>query len=544
VQTLANAVILLWGWRRFTVAFVAGAASALAFAPFYAFPILWLTIPVFVWLIDGAEAGEHATWPRRLLPAAIVGFAFGFGFFVAGLWWIGAAFLVDAGRFAWALPLAVLALPAVLALFWAIGAAVARGLWSEGWQRLLVFALAMAITEWLRGHLLTGFPWNAFGYSLTPAPVMMQSASLVGVWGLTLAAFFIFAVPVLFVDDASRMLGSARVVIGIAIALLLAHVGYGVIRLADGPDPLVPGVHLRVVQPAIPQDERWATERSEDIMNRYVDLSLGGLSNMEGITHLIWPESAFPFLLTERPSALLAIADLLPHGTALITGAARAERIAGNDGSPLVFNSAYVIDDDGEIRAAYDKVHLVPFGEYLPFRSVLGALGLRQLIALPAGFSPGQRLRTLALSNAPPFGALICYEVIFPGSAVESGNRPGWLLNLTNDAWYGATPGPYQHFLQARVRAVEEGLPLVRAANSGISAIVDAHGRVLASLDLDRVGIVDGGLPASLPPTPYGRFGDLIFLGLLVVNACAAVVGKIFRERRSVWLTIDTKRDA
>ena len=536
MQALADAIIVLWGWRRFTVALIAGGLSALAFAPFYAFPILWLTVPVFIWLIDGAEPEERTTWFRRLLPAAVVGFGFGFGFFVAGLWWIGAAFLVDAGRFAWALPLAVVALPALLALFWAVGAAAARLFWSEGWPRLLVFAGTMAIAEWLRGHLFTGFPWNAFGYALTPAPLMMQSASLVGIWGLTLAAFFIFAIPILLVDDSSNSGNERRagyVAIGVAAVLFLAHIGFGAIRLAGGPDLLVPGVHLRVVQPAIPQNERWAADRSDDTMNRYVNLSRSG-SGVEGITHLIWPESAFPFLLTERPSALEAIADLLPKGTMLITGAARAERVAGSDDPPLVFNSAYVIDDGGEIRAAYDKVHLVPFGEYLPFRSVLGAFGLRQLIALPTGFSAGQRLRTLSLPDAPPFGPLICYEVIFPGDAVEPGNRPGWLLNLTNDAWYGSTPGPYQHFLQARVRAVEEGLPLVRAANSGISAIVDAHGRVLASLDLGRVGIVDGGLPTSLPPTPYGQFGDLIFFALIVVNACLAIVGKIYRARQSI----------
>ena len=534
MQTLASAIIVLWGWRRFAVALLAGALSALAFAPFYVFPILWLTVPVFVWLVDGAEAGEDVHLFRRLLPAAAVGFAFGFGFFLAGLWWIGAAFLVDAGRFAWLLPLAVIALPAGLALFWAFGAALARVFWCEGWPRVLVFAGAMALAEWLRGHLFTGFPWNAFGYALTPAPVMMQSAALVGVWGLTLAAFFIFAVPVLLVADDEKARRSGRAVIGVAAAILLGHIGYGALRLAGGSDALVPGVHIRVVQSAIPQDERWAADRSDDTMARYLDLSGSGATGMAGITHLIWPESAFPFLLTERPAALGAIADLLPKGATLLTGAARAERIAGGDGQPLVYNSVYVIDDGGEIRAAYDKVHLVPFGEYLPFRRFLGSLGLRQLIALPSGFSPGQRLRTLTLAVAPSFGPLICYEIVFPGAVIEPGNRPGWLLNLTNDAWYGATPGPYQHFLQARVRAVEEGLPLVRAANSGISAIVDARGRILASLALDRIGVVDGGLPVSLPPTPYSRLGDWIFLALLVGNASLASIGNIYRNYRSI----------
>lgn len=523
MQTFASAIIVLWGWRRFAVAFVAGAISAAAFPPFNLFPVLWITVPVFVWLIDGAEAGEGAPWWRLLLPAASAGFAFGFGFFVAGLWWVGTALLVDPG-FAWALPLAVAGLPAVLALFWAFGAALARILWREGWTRVLIFAVAMAVTEWLRGHLLTGFPWNAFGYALTPFPLMMQSASLVGVWGLTLAAFTIFAAPVFLVVESNDERRAGRIAFASAAFLLLAHLAFGAGRLAGGPDALVPGVALRIVQPSIPQDDRWAAEKSETIMARYAELSRGK-TGMTGVTHLIWPESAFPFLLTEKPSALATIADLLPPGSTLITGAARAERVVGSPDPPLVFNSIYAIDDSGEIRASYDKVHLVPFGEYLPIGGLLRALGLRQVIALPGGFSSGQSRRTLSLPGAPPFAPLICYEIIFPGDVLAPGNRPGWLLNVTNDAWYGSTPGPYQHFEQARVRAVEEGLPLVRAANSGISAIVDGHGRIVASLSLEQIGTVDGGLPVGLPPTPYARFGDLIFLGLLVAAGLGAAIG-------------------
>jgi apolipoprotein N-acyltransferase len=428
--------------------------------------------------------------------------------------------------FAWALPFAVAGLPALLALFWSLGAALARLFWSEGWPRIVVFSVAMAAAEWLRGHLFTGFPWNAFGYALTPVPVMMQSAALVGVWGLTLVAFFLFAAPAVLVGESRR---ACRYVIVAAVALLAGHLAWGAISLAGGPDPLVDGVRFRIVQPAIPQNERWASEEPAESMARYLELSRSGADGLAGITHLVWPESAFPFLLTQHPEALAAIADLLPSGTALLTGAARGERLP--DGRQLIFNSVYAIDSGGEIRAAYDKVHLVPFGEYLPFRGVLEGLGLRQLIALPGGFSPGGRLRTLVVPGAPPVGPLICYEVIFPGAVVDPADRPAWLLNVTNDGWYGNTPGPYQHLLQARVRAVEEGLPLVRAANTGISVIVDAHGRIVASLALGRVGIVDGGLPAAQPPTPYARFGDLIFLSMMVLASALAAAGYGWRRR-------------
>ena len=243
MQSIADAIIVLWGWRRYSAAFVAGAASALAFAPFFAVPVLWLTVPVLVWLIDGAEAGEGAGFPRRLLPAAAVGWTFGFGFFVAGLWWIGAAFLVEADQFAVLLPIAVIGLPALLALFWGFAAALARAFWLEGAPRVLVFAIAFAVAEWWRGHLFTGFPWNAFGYALTPVPVLMQSAAAVGLWGLTLAAFFVFAAPAVF--GQGRRLDRAGVwVLVAAVVLLAAHVGYGAVRLSGGDDPTVAGVEI------------------------------------------------------------------------------------------------------------------------------------------------------------------------------------------------------------------------------------------------------------------------------------------------------------
>jgi apolipoprotein N-acyltransferase len=532
LSKVADAIIILWGWRRLAAALLAGALSALAQAPFDAFPLLWLTVPVFVWLIDGATAGERAGPVGRLIPAFAVGWTFGFGYFVGGLWWIGAAFLVDADQFAWLMPFAVIALPAGLALFWGVGAAVARALWPEGWPRIVVFAVVFAVVEWLRGHLLTGFPWNALGYALTPTPLMMQSAALIGVWGLTLAAWLIFAAPAALTGIHRRAGRGQVLLLAFAAVLFLAHLGFGAIRLALASDATVPGVKLRIVQPAIDQSEKWMNGHEEEIMKRYLEMSDGATSpDRSGVgsaTHVIWPESAFPFFLTERPDALAAIAALLPLGTTLITGAARPEPASGGQPSERAYNSVFVIAHGGEILAAYDKVHLVPFGEYLPFRSFFESLGIRQLIALPGGFSPGPGRRTIEVPNAPPMGPLICYEIIFPGAVVDPANRPAWLLNLTNDAWYGDTPGPRQHFLQARVRAVEEGLPVVRAANSGISAIIDAYGRVSMSLGVGRRGILDGQLPVGLYPTIYGQLGDSILLVMVVLGLSVALLGKIY----------------
>ena len=273
---------------------------------------------------------------------------------------------------------------------------------------------------------------------------------------------------------------------------------------------------------------------TDAIFRRYLQLSDGakspGESGISGTTLLVWPELALPFFLTDRPDALAALAALLPDGTMLLTGAVRLERAAA--GEPAhAFNSIYAIGDDGEILAAYDKVRLVPFGEFLPFQSVLEAIGLGQLSKSGGGFSAGVRRRTLTLANMPSFAPLIGSEIIFPGTATDPDSRPGWLLNVTNDAWFGNTPGPHQHFLQARIRAVEEGLPLVRAATSGISAIVDANGRVVASLNVGRAGVVDGDLPVSLSPTPYSLYGEWIFLGLLVASLSATTIGRMMADR-------------
>ncbi len=516
-------MLLSWGWRRGLIGIGAGALSALALPPFGFFPILFLTLPVLVLLLDGATPTPGAGFLRRRLPAFWTGWCFGFGYFLGGLWWIGAAFLADAGAFIALMPLAVLLLPAGLALFWGIGAAIARLVWPEGWGRVLVLAAVLSVAEWLRGHVLTGFPWNAFGYTLMPVPVLMQGAALVGLWGMTLAAFLIFMAPILLIDERRRR--GNRITFLVLAALFLANLGYGAVRLTIAADTTVPGVKLRLVQPVLAQDEKWSPGRDSTVLQRYLSLSATGMK--EGapppFSILIWPETALPFFLTDQPNALAAIGALLPTGTTLITGAARSEPGADPDQAGRVFNSIYVIGDDGVIRDAYDKVHLVPFGEYLPFDGLLSRLGLHQMVALPGGFDAGSRLRTLPLEGAPAFGPLICYEIIFPGAATDHRLRPQWLVNVTNDGWFGNTPGPYQHLQQASVRAVEEGLPLARAANTGISAIVDPYGRITAQLALGEAGIVDGSLPGALGETAYDRFGDVPFAVAILLAVLLAI---------------------
>ena len=278
---------------------------------------------------------------------------------------------------------------------------------------------------------------------------------------------------------------------------------------------------LRLVQPAIDQREKWLPENEGEIFNRYLSLSTSegenGKTGLAGTTHLIWPESAFPFLLTERRDALAAISSMLPEGTSLITGAARVERATVSGRSGYVFNSVYVVSDKGEIVSATDKVHLVPFGEYLPFQAFAESLGFQQLTKQHGGFQPGNSRKLLSTGVGPKFLPLICYEVIFSGDVKKKDQSAGWILNLTNDAWFGRTPGPYQHLRQAVLRGVEEGLPVVRVANSGISSVSDPYGRIIARLELDEKGILDSPLPQQINTTLFARFGSLITLVVIAI---------------------------
>jgi apolipoprotein N-acyltransferase len=520
--------VLAWGWRRAAIAFAAGAASTLALAPFNVWPILFLTFPVLVWLIDGAAAGRFG----GVGAAAVAGWWFGFGYFLAGLYWIGYAFLVDADKFAWLLPIAVVALPAGMALYTALGLALARLLWTRGALRVLTLAAALTFAEWLRGHLVSGFPWNAFGYALTGPLVLAQAAALIGLWGMTFLAVFIFASPAVLADHPGE--APRRFLAPLAsVVILVALAGYGTVRLAQHPTSFVSGVRLRIVQPNLTQDERFNYGAKQTVMKRYLALSdraTGpGTSGVKDVTHLIWPESAFPFYLAREADALAQIASLLAGHTVLITGAVRAAAMAPS-GAVRAYNSVYVFDRDGSIAGIYDKVHLVPFGEYLPFEDFLESLGLISLTKMPGGFLAGDRRRLMTVPGAPSMLPLLCYEVIFPGQAVPRGERPGWLLNLTNDGWFGISTGPHQHFQQARVLAIAEGLPLVRAANTGISAVVDPLGRIIKELPLGTEGVLDSGLPQPIAPTPYARLGDYIAYALV---AAGLLLGLARRRSRA-----------
>ncbi len=544
---LAERVRTAHGWQQRGIAWSAGAVSTLAFAPYFCWPILFATFPILAWLIDGA-----ATKPQPSRAAAISAWWFGFGYFFTGLLWIGEAFLVEAEIFAWLMPFAITLLPAAMALYWALAAAFAVRLWpssshseqafpTAAVSRVLALSVSLSVCEWLRGHLLTGFPWNTPGLALTAPLPLMQSASVLGIYGLGLWTAFICTLPLVLVASTSptdNLSANRRAFVWSAV-LAAGPLGLafalGSWHLSLPPSKPLPNVTFRIVQPSVPQRDKWQGEKQAAIFADHIALSKqnaqGVQDDLVGISHVVWPEAAMPFGPLDHPEALAAIGRLLPPGSTLLSGALRQER---NDAtqSRNAFNSLLVFGNGGELLSLYDKVHLVPFGEFLPFQSALEAIGLQSLTRQRGGFTAGPSPRPLLqVPGLPPVAAIICYEAIFPTEITAGPTRPGLLLIVTNDGWFGNSAGPSQHFHQARVRAVEQGLTVVRSANNGISGVIDPNGRVRVSLALNARGSVDSSIPSAHSTTLYAQFGD----GLFLLNA-------FFFASIALWLKRSTDK--
>jgi len=492
------------GWRGLALCAAAGVLSAAALPPLSGLPAL----PVGLGLLYLAWSAAD-TAPRPARRRFLVGWAFGLGYFSAGLYWVAYAFLVDAALFGWMIPFALAGLGLGMGLFPAAAAWAAGFLRPPPLLRWVGFAAAWVVLEWLRGWLLTGFPWNALGSVWAPFPAFAQAAAAIGMFGLSwLVALAATAPAAGWLGAFGTGRGLSR---GIAVAgLIVAAQGLGGwARLPAAAAPTQPEVALRLVQPNIPQALKWrAEERRENLMRQVM---LSRLPGWENRTHVIWAETAstFPVDLPEDAFVRHLVAQAAPERGWLILGAPRRTPA----GEPFrLWNSVAAIDARGGIGDVYDKAHLVPFGEYVPGS---GVLPVAKLAAGRIDYSPGAGPRTVRLAGTPPYSPLVCYEIIFPGAVADAADRPAWIVNLTNDAWFGLSAGPHQHLAAAILRAVEEGLPVARAANTGISAVIDPYGRVLASLPLGQEGVLDAALPAPLPPTPFARFGNAIPLFLV-----------------------------
>jgi apolipoprotein N-acyltransferase len=491
-------VIQEWrGWRLAGGAVLFGVVSALALPPLHVVPALWIAVPALLALL-GAQAGAWGAFR--------VGFWFGFGHHLVGLYWITEAILIESARYWWLVPLAVPALASVMAVFIAAACGVAR-CFPTGTPRVAGLVGAWGLAELARQFIATGFPWNPWG-SVWAVPgvigdVMLQPAAWIGVHGLTLVTLLLAATP---------SLGRRAATGGLAVLVLWA--GFGMWRLRQGGEEATPSLTVVLVQGNVPQGQKWDRGLMAAIFERYLALTRAALDQVAGPAVVVWPETASPYLLDRDPAARAMIADASRRmdGTVApgLIGTVRfdAERQPLNSVAALLGAAAPV--------AMYDKWHLVPFGEYQPRWIPL------PLEFGPGGFVPGPGPRTLRVPGLPPFSPLICYEVIFPGSVVDSSDRPQWMVTVTNDAWFGNSAGPRQHLAAARLRAVEEGLPIMRAANTGISGGYDAFGRELGRIGMGEAATLAIPLPGALPPTLFGLLG-LAVPGLM--SLCMIVVG-------------------
>lgn len=483
----------LTGWRADLAALAAGIVSAAALPPVCAIPVLLVGIPVLLHLIQTAGSGVGAF--RR-------GFWFGFGLNLIGLYWITEAILIEAARFWWFVPLAVPGLSAVMALFIAVPATLAWRV-PPGWRQVFTLAGAWVLADIARQFIGSGFPWNPLGSVWEmpgrPGDIMIQLASLVGVHGLTLITLLLAALPVL--GWGWRILG----VIGLGL-----WVGFGIQRL-DEPMPQPLDLTVLLIQGNVEQGQKWNQTLMAEIFDRYLDLTQKAVASLHGHPGIVvWPETASPAQLATDQAAREAISDADNNMPALI-GSVRWDR------NRRPRNSLFALGASGTIDGVYDKAHLVPFGEYQPN-------WLPGIQIVPGGgFAPGPGPRTLHIPGVPPVGPLICYEAIFSHQIVDESDRPEWLVNVTNDAWFGNSTGPRQHLAAARLRAVEEGLPLLRAANTGISAGFDARGHELARLGMQNTGSLAISLPPALPATFYARTGLILPLVLASITLIAGI---------------------
>jgi len=510
---------------RIGLALIAGIGAALAHPPFGILPGL-LGYPLLMLLAERSGSVRGAFW---------MGWLAGFGYFGVGCWWVAEAFLVDPAQ-AWMAPFAASLLPAGIGLFWGTATVLYRRFAPDGLLRVLFFAACFALLEWLRGHVLTGFPWNPAGASWAAGSAGSQFAAVVGVYGLgfvTVAATCAFA-PLFAPGSRKARAGVALTGIVILSALVIG----GTVRLA-GAQVRDTDTLIRIVQADVQQESKWSPETYRSIVDRYVNLTARAGAGLPDV--IVWPEGALPASFNDvfAPNSPdgSAIARAVQPGQTLLMGLPRGE--VGPDGRARYYNSLFAMADEGaaglRVTAVYDKYRLVPFGEFLPLGGLMGAIGVRSLVHMPADFSPGPRPAPIDLPNAPRVQPLICYESLYPGFTPGAGGRPEWIVNVSNDAWFGATSGPIQHLNLASYRAIETGLPVVRATPTGVSAMIDPWGRVIDGRRLDpgESGVIDALLPQPVGITPYGRVGDLFFW-LMVLGGLAPVAILFVRARRAV----------
>ena len=521
-------------WYAPVTALLGGLAAGLAHPPYG----LALGLLGFSLILLRLETIQGA---RPLRSAFFLGWLAGLGYFGISTWWVVEPFLVEPEIYGWMAPFAVVLMGGGLALFWGLGALTYRALRPRSAWKVLVFAGVFGAFEWLRGHVLTGFPWNLPGEAWRAGSAPSQAAALVGSYGLTWITLAICSAPAILMLPVRRLAQAAMLVAaGVALTALYAG-GAGRLAAASRPIYAKDAPVIRVVQANIDQKDKWKPENLRAVFDAYAELTnrptAAPFTGRPDV--VIWPEGALPAVINDliAPGSDYAqpLRDLVQPGQTLLMGANRAD--TGPGGRTRYFNTLIAFRREQQalrVVGIYDKYRLVPFGEFLPLGDLARILGIRSLVHMEDDFTAGPKPRPLTAPGMPPVQPLICYEALFPGLAAH-GPRPAWILNVSNDAWFGGASGPWQHLNISSYRAIEQGLPIVRATPTGVSAIIDAQGRIVPGMELGlgAFGVIDARLPPAAAETPYSRWGDIPFAGLTVLSAGAWFAGRRRRRRSS-----------
>ncbi len=495
--------------NRFIAALFAGLISAFAFAPFDFFIASIVSISSFFLLLEKKSNDAKSSF--------YIGLCYGFGYFLAGIYWIAISLLVDAQKFAWLIPFCLTIIPAVLALYFALLSVVYKKICVKfnvkfTYEKILVFAILWIIFEALRSILFTGFAWNLIGYSLMFSSFAIQSASIFGIYGLSFFAVLFSLTPVAFFDKSK----SGKIFLAIVFAVFVANISFGFYRIKNT-ELKVSSQQIRLVQGNIKQDLKWNPLKKYQNFLKHIDIS--NAQNKDNIKAVIWSETATPYPIGENKELIAKLNEAIPDDGFLITGALRINFDRYGYVSEA-YNSVFAIEKTGEMQH-YDKHHLVPFGEYIPFEKMLPFL--QKITGGGVGFSEGEGPKTLEMKGLK-FSPLICYEVIFSNKIIDRQNRPDLLVNVTNDAWFGVSSGPYQHYNMTKMRAVEYGISLARVANTGITAYIDPLGRVQKQIALNDEGFIDVNLVEKTPETIFSHFKYFALLLLLAVIALFLII--------------------
>jgi apolipoprotein N-acyltransferase len=492
MKKVINTITHLSTWLKTLLSLLLGFIASFSMAPYNFWFLLTIGLSFLYLLLHSAKNKKHLF---------IFSYSFFLGFFILSLWWIGNALLVEGNDYAWGWPLAIIGLPSVLALFPATCITlITKNKPLNHLQGFVSFIAAVCLAEWLRGNLFTGFPWNLFGYSWANNLYVFQSLSVGGIYFLSLFSvlWFSFLGFILIWETTLRKKCALSL---ICIFSFLIIYGYGFIRINNYTPSFHKDTQIRLVQANIPQNEKWESEFFFKNLNKNIALSTFDNNEIEKQKIIIWPETSITYYHLENKQSQSLIQNMLKDNKILISGMLNKD----NKG---FMNSISLISSDLKIENAYHKSHLVPFGEYIPFQSWIPIKPVTEFV----GFKEGKGPEIISYKNIPDYTALVCYEIIFPGKVTKKDKRPQWIINATNDAWYGISPGPYQHLMLAVARAIEEGLPIARAANTGISAVILPTGHLYKKIDLQKSGYIDTPIPKPLPPTLYSKFANIPYL--------------------------------